>query len=295
MHGPVLQHTLNNRKDSEFDGTSHNSWGGPVGLALSLVLARYEVRTLIIEVREAPTPRDESRAITWMPKGLELLEWLGLGNDFARRGVRRTAHEFWRNGRRRLLRMPFNEVRSSHRYTLQLPQHDSEALLEAAALGTGLVEIRRGHRVVEIGQSAAWANISVEGPDESYRLEAPWAVGCDGAGSGVRRMLGIETRWRDYGTDSAVADFEMDCDLPKEVSQIVVHPARPYGFFHFAPGRWRFIYRLNKGEDRQAMVNEAAAPELLRSRLPTAHVHRFLWASAFRLGQGQSATYRNRG
>jgi 2-polyprenyl-6-methoxyphenol hydroxylase-like FAD-dependent oxidoreductase len=38
--------------------------GGPVGLALSLVLARYEVRTLIIEAREAPTSRDESRAIT---------------------------------------------------------------------------------------------------------------------------------------------------------------------------------------------------------------------------------------
>ena len=107
-------------------------------------------------------------------------------------------------------------------------------------------------------------------------------------------MLGIVTKWRDYGTDSAVADFEMDCDLPKEVSRIVLHPARPYGFFYFAPGRWRFIYRLNEGEDRQAMITEAAATELLRSRLSKAHVHRFLWASAFRLGQGQSATYRNR-
>jgi 2-polyprenyl-6-methoxyphenol hydroxylase-like FAD-dependent oxidoreductase len=227
-----------------------------------------------------------------MPKGLELLDWLGLGADFARLGVRRTAHEFWANGRR-LLRMPFDEVRGPHRYTLQLPQHTSEALLEAAALGTGLVEIRREHRVVEIGQGLGGANMSVEGPNESYRLDARWAVGCDGAGSGVRRMLGIATKWRDYGTDSAVADFEMDCELPKEVSQIVLNAARPYGFFYFAPGRWRFIYRLNRGEDRRAMVTEAAAMELLRSRLPKAHIHHFLWASAFRLGQGQSATYRN--
>ena len=265
--------------------------GGPVGLALSLILARYEVPTLILEAREAPTPRNESRAITWMPKGLELLDLLGLGEDFARFGVRRTAHEFWANGQR-VLTMPFDEVRSPHRYTLQMPQHESETLLEAAALRTGLVEIRRGHRLIEIGDDEH-VSMKVTGLDRDYDLAAPWAVGCDGAGSGVRRMLGIETRWRDYGTDSAVADFEMDCELPKAVSRIVLDPARPYGFFYFAPGRWRFIYRLNEGEHRRALTSKSAATELLESRLPRALVHRFLWASAFRLAQGQSATYRN--
>jgi 2-polyprenyl-6-methoxyphenol hydroxylase-like FAD-dependent oxidoreductase len=107
--------------------------GGPVGLTLALVLVRYGVPTLVLEAREVPTPRDESRAITWMPKGLELLDWLELGESFDRIGVRRVAHEFW-SGERRLLRMAFDEVRSPHRYTLQLPQHDTEVLLEAAAL-----------------------------------------------------------------------------------------------------------------------------------------------------------------
>ena len=264
---------------------------GPVGLALSLILARYGVSTLVLETRETPTPRDESRAITWMPKGLELLDWLGLGEAFDKLGVRRVAHEFWSGGRR-LLTMPFDEVRSLHRYTLQLPQHDSETLLEGAALGTGLVEIRRGHSVVRVGQEGDRANMDVEGPDGYYRLTVPWAVGCDGAGSDVRRMLGIETRWRDYGTHSAVADFEIDCELPKEVSRIVLDPRRPYGFFYFAPGRWRFVYRLNGGEDRRAMTTEAAATELLLSKLLGARIERFLWASAFRLGQGQSETYR---
>src|SRR3712207_1319473 len=100
--------------------------GGPVGLTLSLVLARYQVSALVLEAREEPTSRDESRAITWMPKGLELLDWLELGESFDRIGVRRVAHEFWSGECRRLLRMPFDEVRSPHRYTLQLPQHRSE-------------------------------------------------------------------------------------------------------------------------------------------------------------------------
>jgi 2-polyprenyl-6-methoxyphenol hydroxylase-like FAD-dependent oxidoreductase len=265
--------------------------GGPVGLALSLTLARYGVPALVLEAREAPTPRDESRAITWMPKGLELLDQLRLGESFDRLGVRRVAHEFWVD-ERPLLRMPFDEVRSTHRYSLQLPQHDSEALLEGAALETGLVEIRRGHRVVLIGQDEQGASVSVEGPDGDYDLATSWAVACDGAGSTVRHMLGIERRWRDYGTDSAVADFEMDCDLPKEVSRIVLDPRRPYGFFYFAPGRWRFIYRINEGEDRRTMTAHAGAVELLISKLSGVQVHRFLWASAFRLGQGQSKAYR---
>ena len=265
--------------------------GGPVGLTLSLVLARYGVPTLVLEARRTPTPRDESRAITWMPKGLELLDWLELGESFDRMGVRRVAHEFWAD-ERRLLRMPFDEVRSPHRYTLQLPQHDSEVLLEAAALRTGMVEVRRGHRVLGLSQNEHETSVNVEGPDGPYDLVAPYAVGCDGARSNVRRALGIETRWRDYGTHSAVADFEMECGLPKEVSRIVLDPKRPYGFFYFAPGRWRFIYRINEGEDRLAITTEDAATELLKSKLPGAQVHQFLWASAFRLGQGQGETYR---
>ena len=266
--------------------------GGPVGLTLSLTLARYEVPSLILEAREEPTPREESRAITWMPKGLELLDWLNLGESFERLGVRRVAHEFWSGERRLLLRMPFDEVRSTHHYTLQLPQHDTEVLLERAALQTGMVEVRRGHRVVRVGQEGDTAHMSVESSNGTYGLAAPYAVGCDGAGSGVRRMLGIETRWRDYGTYSAVADFEMDCNLPKEVSRIVLDPSRPYGFFYFAPGRWRFIYRLNESEDRRAMTTENAVTDLLKRKLPDARVHRFLWASAFRLGQGQTESYR---
>jgi len=168
--------------------------GGPVGLTLSLVLARYGVPTLVLEARKTPTPPDESRAITWMPKGLELLDWLEPGENFDRQGVRRVAHEFWTE-ERRLLRMPFDEVRSTHRYTLQLPQHDSEIMLEGAALRTGMVEIRRGHRVVGLDQNEHEASVNVEGPDRAYDLTAPYAVGCDGARSSVRRALGGAARW----------------------------------------------------------------------------------------------------
>jgi hypothetical protein len=62
--------------------------------------------------------------------------------------------------------------------------------------------------------------------------------------------------------------------------------------FCFARDRWRLTYRLNPGEDRHAMTLPAAATRLLKQVSPDAVVRRFLWASAFRLGQGQASHYR---
>lgn len=265
--------------------------GGPVGFALSLILAKYQVPTIVLESREKPTPKEESRAIVWMPRGLELVEWLGLKEEFHAAAVLRTSHEFRIPGRK-LMTLSFREADSPYAYSAQMPQHDTETLLEEAARKTGLVDIRRGHQVMEIGHLEEGISVVVQGPDSVYVLHAPWAVGADGARSMVRKSLGISAKWRDYGTDSAVADFEMETDLPKDVSSIVLDPARPYGFFYFGEGTWRFIYRLNPGEDRKEMTTEAAATALLRSVYPKADIRRFLWASAFRLGQGQSETYR---
>ncbi len=64
-------------------------------------------------------------------------------------------------------------------------------MLEEAALGTDLVEVRRVHRVIELEGAGERASMVVEGPGGRYRHEAPFALGCDGAKSGVRRMLGI--------------------------------------------------------------------------------------------------------
>lgn len=265
--------------------------GGPVGLALSLILARYGVPSVVLESRSEPTPKHESRAIVWMPRGLELLEWLGLRKTFDAEAVFRTSHEF-RTNRRKLMALSFQNLGNPYGYTAQMPQHTTEVLLEEAARRTGMAEIRRSHRVLEIGESAGRAEVTVQAPGGSYKIQAPWAVGTDGAKSGVRKALGIPLKWRDYGTDSAVADFEMETGLPIGVSSIVLDPARPYGFFHFGEGTWRFIYRLNQGEDRKTMTSEAAVTELLRSVKPDVSIKRFLWASAFRLGQGQSETYR---
>jgi 2-polyprenyl-6-methoxyphenol hydroxylase-like FAD-dependent oxidoreductase len=264
--------------------------GGPVGLTLSLILARYNVSSLILEKRKEATPLDESRAITWMPRGLELLNWLGIYEKFHEKGVFRTFHQF-RNQHRELLVLPFTTLQTPYSYSLQLPQHETETILEKAALETGLVEIRRGHEVIDIGQTEESVMVKVQYEDESYKIYAPFGVGCDGSKTMVREKLEIEKNWRDFGLNSGVADFELNCDLPKDVSNIILDPERPYGFFYFAPQRWRLIYRINKGEDREKASSFEFVRGLLNEKLPNVKIKRILWVSAFRLGEGQSNKY----
>jgi 2-polyprenyl-6-methoxyphenol hydroxylase-like FAD-dependent oxidoreductase len=248
----------------------------------------------VFEERRAPTPPDESRAITWMPGGLEFLDWAGVTPAFDEIGLRRVAHEFW-SPSGRLLTVPYDRLDHAHPYTLMVAQHDSERLLEQAALSTGLVDIRRGHTVTGVDETAdhgEGAAFTVHGPAGAGTVRADWAVAADGARSTIRRGLGIDQRWRDYGAHSAVADFVLRTDLRTDRSRIVLDPRRPYGFFAFGRDRWRFVYRLEPGEDRAVMTQEASATALLRQRLPRVEIERFLWASSFRLGQGQSETYR---
>lgn len=268
--------------------------GGPVGLMNALILGREGVKVTVFETRTAATPPDESRAIVWMPRALELLDKLGVVQSFLSQGIKRKEHIF-RSVYGHMLTLSFNKLPLHYNFTLQMPQHDSEQLLEAAALKTNNVTILRGCRVEAIAQNKTSVSaVYLDKNGHKHSLQAAWGIGADGARGIAREALDIKMIWRDYGTDSAVADFELHTKRDTSSSHIVLDPRRPYGLFAFAPTRWRFIYRLNKGEDRKALTTEAEATALLQAHYPDMRVKRFLWASAFRLGQGQSESYRQK-
>lgn len=262
---------------------------GPVGLALAAVLAKSGVSSTIVEKRSAPTSRDQSRAIVWMPKGLELLQSLGLADAAVEHGCKRTRHGFEINGKT-IFEMDFRRLEGRFKFSLQMPQHDSEQFLEGAALASGLVTILRDFDVSAVGQgdSGVWAEAA-----DGRRVEGSWGVGCDGARSLVRSALGIQQTWRDYGSRSAVADFDVACDLDPTRSFIALDHRRPWGMFNFAPSRWRLIYRLNADETDAVAATDDFAAGLLAEKVLDCKVSRVLWTSAFRLGQGRSETYRS--
>jgi 2-polyprenyl-6-methoxyphenol hydroxylase-like FAD-dependent oxidoreductase len=76
-------------------------------------------------------------------------------------------------------------------HALPIPQRRMEELLAVRAAELG-VEIRRGHEVTAVHQSADTVAVDVADLDGHYRLDARYVVAADGGTSAVRKQLGIE-------------------------------------------------------------------------------------------------------
>jgi 2-polyprenyl-6-methoxyphenol hydroxylase-like FAD-dependent oxidoreductase len=186
---------------------------GPTGLMLAGDLAAAGVDVRILERRAEES--NLTRAFALHARSLELLDMRGIADELVAQGfplpeVR--AHlgtgEIVFNMRHPDSRFP---------YTLVIRQARTEALLEKRARGLG-VEFRAGAEVTDLRQDAEGVTVTVGG-DRTER--ASYVIGCDGAHSTVRRLLGVRFSGRSYDTRIILADARFDRDLPLAVNPFV--------------------------------------------------------------------------
>ena len=156
---------------------------GPVGLMLACELGRVGVRSVVLERAPEPDP---------MPKGNGLVG--EIATVIKRRGLLR--------GQKGLHVIPIprysfgplplrlNPLRFDALRILPIPQRRLEGLLADRALESG-ADIRRGHAVTGFSDDGDRVTAEVGSGDGSYRIDASFLVGCDGAHSFVRHELGI--------------------------------------------------------------------------------------------------------
>ncbi len=80
--------------------------GGPTGLMTALALARRGIESTVLEARDAPTDALQSRAITWMPRGMDVAQAVGALPALEAKALRRLRHvpgQRWARSRRERL------------------------------------------------------------------------------------------------------------------------------------------------------------------------------------------------
>ncbi|MED4732296.1 monooxygenase [Aneurinibacillus migulanus] len=158
--------------------------GGPVGMMLASELALADVKVCVLERLKETTPY--SRALTLHPRTLEILDLRGLKQKILSKGKPiPTGHFAGLDSR-----LNFSALNSSSNYTLFIPQHDTEKVLEEWAKNLG-VEIRREEEVLSVRQDQKGVEIVAAGPKGESKLSAAYVVGTDGARSTVRKQVGI--------------------------------------------------------------------------------------------------------
>ncbi|KAA2265357.1 FAD-binding monooxygenase [Solihabitans fulvus] len=158
---------------------------GPTGLMLAGELRLAGVRPLVLE--RQPRPRDTPKANGLGGQILQLLRYRGLLERFTAASTDPSpAPRFPFGG----VHLDFSHLVDPPLHALQVPQPRLERLLDERAGELG-VDIRRGHEVVGLSRDDVAVTVEVRGPDGPYRVTARYLVGCDGARSRIRDMVGI--------------------------------------------------------------------------------------------------------
>jgi 2,4-dichlorophenol 6-monooxygenase len=171
---------------------------GPTGLSLAVLLRQRGIHARVLERREGLQHLPAAHAIT--RRTMEVFAELGVADEIRRRGdeASMSGHVCWcesLSGRvfGRLAMAPEHESAPLSAYGgMNIAQNLTEEILHTklSALG-GAVEF--GAEVLDVVREATVARLKVQtrsGAQES--IEADWVLGCDGAGSVVRRSAGIE-------------------------------------------------------------------------------------------------------
>ncbi|SFK42741.1 bifunctional 3-(3-hydroxy-phenyl)propionate/3-hydroxycinnamic acid hydroxylase [Geodermatophilus ruber] len=238
---------------------------GPVGLTAALLLAGRGVEVVVLE--RQPAPYGLPRAVHLDDEALRALADAGLAEEFLRRsrpmrglrlldGDRRTLAEFGRSADAGVHGWPQGSL---------FHQPDLEELLRAAVHRTPGITVRAGAQVVGLAQDGAGTvTVTVLArADGSYaQLAAAAVLGCDGAGSTVRRLIGA--RMRDLGSPDRwlVADLRSSRPLPMwPGAHQVCDPHRPATFLPVAGDRYRWEFRMRPGESLPELAG--CLPDLL--------------------------------
>ncbi|MFB7411531.1 FAD-dependent oxidoreductase [Streptomyces sp. NPDC056202] len=267
---------------------------GPVGLTAALVLARSGVRVTLLESRE--TLATESRASTFHPSTLDLLDELGVAAALRRLG-RTVDRVQWRD----LDGFVHAELdysvlagHTGHPYRLHVEQARLTPLLLAELTATGLADIRFGTTVTgadhiggggtgggaggatggRIGgetEAGAGGGVRLRTEDAAGRVTVtrhPYVLAADGSRSTLRALAGLPGTAEEYPDYAlrVVTGTPLDELVPGLAPLSYVRDTRASFSALGMPDHWRLIFRIPRGTDRDAVL----APEAVRARVEQA-------------------------
>jgi 4,5-epoxidase len=282
---------------------------GPTGLTLACDLRSRGIAVTIVD--KAVGPATTSRALGLHPRGREILARLGALGDLPERAVHASATNI-RLRRRLLTKFIVQTTRGQDSLgPLLISQAEIEAQLRRR-LAELDGEVRWDHEVIAVVQDGNGVEARVRTRDGEHSLQAGWVVGCDGAHSAVRDLMGVEFEGRPFPETLVLADVEL-MEGPNgraDEGTMWLHPDGMIGMVPLPGNVWRIFAELAPN-DPMAKAGHGAATALrgaspvsdtvldrvrllMKERVGAAapQIAFGAWTSVFRFHRRVASTYR---
>jgi 3-(3-hydroxy-phenyl)propionate hydroxylase len=267
---------------------------GPVGLSAALVLASRGIPVTVLEAGEALG--SESRASTFHPPTLDMLEEFGLGSALVEIGL--VARRYQMRDRERGLYAEFdlgvlsNDTAFPFRVQCEQSRYTPLALQSLGAFDHATV--RFGHAVRDVRVHADGVTALAQTAAGEVAVSGEYLIGADGARSAVRQAAGISFDGMTYPERYLVAltTYDLSLAIPDLAPVSYFSDPREFVVLLHLPAGWRAMFPIAPEEPDAEALSDESVERRLQGLAPIDGRYPVLHRTLYRVHQRVAATMR---
>jgi 3-(3-hydroxy-phenyl)propionate hydroxylase len=267
---------------------------GPVGLTAAAGLVRAGIPVTVLEAGSGLS--EESRASTFHPPTLDMLDELGAASALIAQGLKAPRLQYRSKRHGVLGQFDFGAIAdlTGHPYRLQAEQWKLTRILLDQLRGQPGFEIMFDARVQQLEQDGAGVTVTVERGGRAETLTGRWLIGADGARSDVRHSLGIAFDGFTWPERFLVIStpFDFRAVIPDLVEVTYVADPQRWHFLLQIPGLCRVMFPVGAEESDEQATSSDFVQALMATIVPGIARYEVAHVTLYKVHQRVAATFR---
>jgi 3-(3-hydroxy-phenyl)propionate hydroxylase len=266
---------------------------GPVGLVAAAKLVHRGVPVTVFEA--GATLSEESRASTFHPPTLDMLDAIGVAAPLIAQGLKAPRFQFRSKKHGLLADFDFSAIADAtgNPYRVQCEQSKLTRILLDQLRCQPNFQIEFGRAVQGVTQDSNGVEIAIARNGRNERRRARWLIGADGARSDVRRSLGIEFQGFTWPERFLVIStpFDFGKVIPGVVEVCYIADPQRWHFLLQIPGLCRVMFPIAQHESDEMALNPAFAQSLMATVVPGLSSYEIAHVTLYRVHQRVAKTF----
>jgi len=266
---------------------------GPVGLTAAANLVHAGVPVTVLEA--GPDLSEESRASTFHPPTLDMLDRLGAAAPLIAQGLKAPAFQYRSKQHGVLAQFEFAAIAdvTKHPYRVQAEQSKLTRILYDQLRERPEFELQFDSTVEDVTQHSAGVEVAVNRSGRRETRSGRWLIGADGARSDVRRALAIEFDGFTWPERFLVVStpFDFHTVIPDLVAVSYVTDPKRWHFLLQIPGLCRAMFPIASEESDELALSPEFAQSLMATVVPGVTNYEIAHVTLYKVHQRVAKTF----